>query len=79
MVGTTGLDQADAATSRFTAFLQPEALPPDISPVPPMVIEAIGGGMWGAIQHEIGDRQSRGAPGPGAEHLGGGTGPTPGS
>ena len=38
---------------RFTAFLEPEALPTDFAPLPPMVIEAIGGGMWAAIQHEI--------------------------
>ena len=65
MVGTSGLDQADAATSRFTAFLAAGGAAPGHRPVPPMVIEAIGGGIWGAIQHEIGDRQSRGAPGPG--------------
>lgn len=51
--GVPALDQADAAIRRFTTFLQPEALPPDLQPLPPVVVEALGGGLWAAIQHEI--------------------------
>jgi AcrR family transcriptional regulator len=51
--GPTALDHADAAVKRFTTFLQPEAMPPGLAPLPPVVIEALGGGLWAAIQHEI--------------------------
>ena len=51
--GAVALDQADAAIRRFTGFLDPRALPPDIAPLPPVVVEALGGGAWQAIQHEI--------------------------
>ena len=51
--GATALDRADLAIQRFTAFLEPQALPPGVAPLPPVVVEAIGGGMWAAIQHEI--------------------------
>jgi AcrR family transcriptional regulator len=51
--GPTALDHADAAIKRFTTFLQPEATPPGLAPLPPVVIEALGGGLWTAIQHEI--------------------------
>jgi AcrR family transcriptional regulator len=51
--GPVALDHADAAVSRFMAFLQPEALPADLEPLPPVVIDALGGGIWAAIQREI--------------------------
>jgi hypothetical protein len=51
--GAAALDQADAAIRRYTGFLDPRALPPDVPPLPPVVVEALGGGMWQAIQHEI--------------------------
>jgi AcrR family transcriptional regulator len=51
--GPNALDHADAAVKRYTAFLDPRALPPGVLPLPPIVVEALGGGMWQAIQHEI--------------------------
>jgi AcrR family transcriptional regulator len=51
--GPTALDQADATVKRYTAFLEPRAMPPGIAPLPPVVVEALGGGLWQAIQHEI--------------------------
>jgi AcrR family transcriptional regulator len=51
--GLVGLERAEAASERFTAFLQPEAVPPGIQAPPQVVIEAIGGGMFTLIQHEV--------------------------
>ena len=51
--GAAALDRADVVVRRFTAFLDPRAVPEGLAPLPPVVVEAIGGGMWGAIQHEI--------------------------
>ncbi len=51
--GAVARDRADVAIERFTAFLEPWALPEGLAPLPPVVVEAIGGGMWAAIQHEI--------------------------
>jgi len=51
--GPAALDHADAAVRRFTGFLDPRALPPGVAPLPPVIVEALGGGRWQAIQHEI--------------------------
>jgi AcrR family transcriptional regulator len=51
--GPVALDRADATTERFTAFLAPEALPAGITAPSEVVVEAIGGGMWAVMQHEI--------------------------
>jgi AcrR family transcriptional regulator len=51
--GPTALDHADAAIGRFLMFLQPELLPSGLSPLPPLIVEAIGGGIWEAIKHEL--------------------------
>ena len=51
--GPTALDHADAAIKRFMAFLRPEGMHPGLAPLPPVVVEALGGGLWAAIQHEI--------------------------
>ena len=51
--GAAALDRADLAIQRFTGFLEPEALPDGLAALPPVVVEAIGGGMWAVIQHEI--------------------------
>jgi AcrR family transcriptional regulator len=51
--GAAALDRADVAVQRFTGFLEPEALPDGLAALPPVVVEAIGGGMWAVIQHEI--------------------------
>lgn len=54
--GATALDRADAAAKSFTAFLEPANLPAGAPPLSPVVVEAIGGGMWGVVQHEIAHR-----------------------
>jgi AcrR family transcriptional regulator len=52
--GPAALDYADTAMDRFTAFLTPEGLPSGIEgSVPSVILEAIGSGIWAAIQHEI--------------------------
>lgn len=51
--GPVGLDHADRATQRFMSFLSPEALPDKIQPLPNVVVEAIGGGIWTIIGNEI--------------------------
>jgi AcrR family transcriptional regulator len=51
--GATALDQADSAVQSFTGFLEPEALPPGVPPLPEVQVEAIGGAVWWAIQREI--------------------------
>ena len=51
--GPAALDRADLAIQRFTGFLEPKALPDGLAPLSPVVVEAIGGGMWAVIQHEI--------------------------
>jgi AcrR family transcriptional regulator len=52
--GPAALDRADAALQAFTAFLDPEAFGASTPRrPPPVVIEAICGGLWAAIQHEI--------------------------
>jgi AcrR family transcriptional regulator len=51
--GAEALDHADATIAQFTAFLGPGALPESLAPVPPVIVDAIAGGTWAAIQHEI--------------------------
>jgi AcrR family transcriptional regulator len=53
--GPAALDYADTAMDRFTAFLTPEGLPSGIEGSVPSaaILEAIGSGIWAAIQHEI--------------------------
>jgi AcrR family transcriptional regulator len=52
-VGTSTLDNIEGTVWRFGAFLEPQALPPDLTPLPPVIVEAIGGGIWAVIQYEI--------------------------
>jgi AcrR family transcriptional regulator len=52
--GPAALDHADTAMDGFTAFLTPELLPSGVTgSVPSPILEAIGSGIWAAIQHEI--------------------------
>ena len=37
----------------FTSYLEAERRPPDGKAVPAVILEAIGGGIWAVIQHEI--------------------------
>lgn len=52
--GPLARDRAEAMLSLFAAFLQPEPLPPRVGRRPPkVVIDAIAGGIWSVVQHEI--------------------------
>ncbi len=51
--GPIALDHADATVQAFTGFLEPEALPPGVRPLPQVIVEAIGGAIWWTIQCEI--------------------------
>jgi AcrR family transcriptional regulator len=52
--GPVALDFADSAMDGFTAFLTPELLPSGVpGSVPSPILEAVGSGIWAAIQHEI--------------------------
>ncbi len=54
MAGAVALDRGDAALDAFTAFISPERMPSEYSrELPAAVREAIGGGIWGVIQHEL--------------------------
>ena len=47
----------------FTAFLEPDLAPSGIEgPVSQVVLKAIGGGVWGVIQHEIAHGRSDSLP-----------------
>jgi AcrR family transcriptional regulator len=54
--GAGALDRADATAKSFTVFLEPGNLPAAVPAPAPVVVEAIGGGIWGVIQHEIAHR-----------------------
>ena len=51
--GPAGLEAADRVTQRFMGFLSPAALPAGVKPAPEAVVEAIGGGIWTVLQHEV--------------------------
>jgi AcrR family transcriptional regulator len=51
MAGSAALDHADRVLGGFISFLAPS--PPQGRSVPPVILEAIGGGTWAVIQHEI--------------------------
>lgn len=52
--GPLARDRAEAMLTAFTAFMQPDPAPPEVGTVPPkVVIEAIAGGIWAVLQHEI--------------------------
>ncbi|HSS43063.1 MAG TPA: TetR/AcrR family transcriptional regulator [Solirubrobacterales bacterium] len=52
--GPAALDFADTAMDAFTAYLTPELRPSGIpGSVSGPILEAIGSGIWAAIQHEI--------------------------
>ena len=51
--GPAAHDRAEAMLALFTAFMQPDPLPPEVKVKPSkVVIEAIAGGIWATIQHE---------------------------
>jgi AcrR family transcriptional regulator len=53
VAGPVALDHADAAIRRFTLFLHPGAIPPDVRPLHPAIVDALGGGLWSALQRRI--------------------------
>ena len=51
--GLIGLEHAETVLGRFTALLQPEALPAGVESPPEIAIDATSGGVFTVIQHEI--------------------------
>jgi AcrR family transcriptional regulator len=52
--GPEALDRADAMMVNYTTFLGPEVAPRELGgPLPPVILEAIGSGIWSLIQYEI--------------------------
>ncbi|HEX8958880.1 MAG TPA: TetR/AcrR family transcriptional regulator [Solirubrobacterales bacterium] len=51
--GAGGLEHGDKATRRQQEMLAAEALPDEIEPLAPIVVEAIIGGIWTVIKQEI--------------------------
>ena len=51
--GVAALDRAETLLDLFTAFLRPEPLPANVARRPPdVVIEAMAGGVWAAVEGE---------------------------
>ena len=51
--GVAGLESAETLLDLFTAFLRPEPLPAGVMRRPPeVVVEAIAGGLWAAVEGE---------------------------
>ena len=53
MAGPAALDHADGILGGFTAFFAPQVGASAAAAVPAVILEAIGGGTWAVIQHEI--------------------------
>jgi AcrR family transcriptional regulator len=54
VAGTAGMERSDATLEAFTLYLQPRSFGADTpKEVPPATIDAIGGGIWSAVQHEL--------------------------
>ncbi|HEY5054104.1 MAG TPA: helix-turn-helix domain-containing protein, partial [Solirubrobacterales bacterium] len=52
--GPEALDRADTMMANYTTFLGPEGAPRELGgPLPAVVLEAIGSGIWSLIQYEI--------------------------
>jgi AcrR family transcriptional regulator len=63
--GGAALDEADRTLGGFTGFLSPdeqEPLLPGRQRVPEAITEALGGGIWAVIQHEITEGRRAGLP-----------------
>ena len=69
--GPIGLDHAERSTERFMILLSPAALPEAVQPLPEVIVEAIGGGIWTVIQVEINSGRSESLPelGPELTHF----------
>jgi hypothetical protein len=52
--GPAALDRADRAMDGFTSFLTPAVAPAGVKgTLDSVILEAVGSGIWAAIQHEI--------------------------
>lgn len=67
--GPAGRDASELATERAMAFLAPTAMPEGVEPLPGVVVEAIGGGVWTIVQHEIDHERAEALPGLAPELL----------
>jgi AcrR family transcriptional regulator len=62
-VGPAGLERSDRALEAFTAYLRPESFDASApQEVPAVTRDAIGGGIWAAVQHELAHDRSRSLP-----------------
>jgi AcrR family transcriptional regulator len=62
-IGTAGLDAAESGIERFTAAIKVQELPEEFGePVSEVIREAIGGGIWAVIQHEIAEDRAASLP-----------------
>jgi AcrR family transcriptional regulator len=61
--GAAGLAHSDRAVDAFTAVLGPRAFGAEGQRAPEVVLEAIGGGLWASIQHELAHGHARSLPG----------------
>ncbi len=62
--GVAGLERSDRAVDAFTAVLRPRAFAAEPARrLPEVVLQAIGGGLWASIQHEIEHGRARTLPG----------------
>jgi AcrR family transcriptional regulator len=61
--GPKARERADQMLIPFTAFMQPQPFPSRANTRPPAVaIEAIAGGIWAVVQHEISSGRSESLP-----------------
>ena len=68
--GVAALERAETLLELFTAFLRPEPLPPGVARRPPdIIVEAIAGGLWAAVQAETIEERVDSVPGLAAELL----------
>jgi AcrR family transcriptional regulator len=51
--GLDGLERSDVAVDAFTAYLRPGAFGADRPELPAITRDAIAGGVWAAVQHEL--------------------------
>lgn len=69
-VGVAGLERAETLLDLFTAFLRPQELPAGVARRPPdVVVEAIAGGLWAAVEAETLEGQVDSVTGLAAELL----------
>jgi AcrR family transcriptional regulator len=68
--GPAAVDRAEAMLEAFIEFLQPDPLPAEAMVRPPRVaVEAVAGGIWAVVQHEVAAGRGESLPQLGPEIL----------